>query len=172
MGIKQYKPTSAGRRAGMVSDFADCTNPNENKPEKSLLVPRKKKGGRNNQGIITSRFRGGGHKQMYRVIDFKRNTRRRRGHGDLRSSTTRTAPARIALIAVRGRDEDEDVHPRAGRPEGRRQGDLRRAEAVEPKPGNCMPLWKIPLGHDRPQRRDEPGQRRPDLPLGRVQRRR
>src|SRR4051812_18206137 len=72
MGVIQYKPTSAGRRGGMVSDFADCTHPNENRPEKSLLAPRKKKGGRNNQGITTSRFRGGGHKQRYRIIDFKR----------------------------------------------------------------------------------------------------
>src|SRR3954469_9547814 len=72
MGIKQYKPTSAGRRAGMVSDFADCTHPRENRPEKALLLPKPKKGGRNNQGITTSRFRGGGHKQRYRTIDFKR----------------------------------------------------------------------------------------------------
>src|SRR5215218_2956059 len=72
MGVKQYKPTSAGRRAGMVSDFADCTNPRQNTPEKSLLSPKPKKGGRNNQGITTSRFRGGGHKQRYRKIDFKR----------------------------------------------------------------------------------------------------
>src|SRR3989440_12799126 len=72
MGIKQYKPTSAGRRGGSVSDFADCTHPRENRPEKTLLVPLKKKGGRNNQGITTSRFRGGGHKRMYRLIDFKR----------------------------------------------------------------------------------------------------
>src|SRR3954463_2110133 len=73
MGIKQYKPTSAGRRAGMVSDFADCTHPRENKPEKSLLRPKVKTGGRNNQGITTSRFRGGGHKQRFRLIDFRRN---------------------------------------------------------------------------------------------------
>src|SRR3954451_4098731 len=72
MAIKQYKPTSAGRRGGSVSDFADCTHPRENRPEKSLLKPLKKKGGRNHQGIITSRFRGGGHKRMYRIIDFKR----------------------------------------------------------------------------------------------------
>src|SRR5918995_1172905 len=72
MGIRIYKPTSAGRRGGSVSDFADCTYPRENKPEKSLTVPRKKKGGRNNQGIVTVRFRGGGHKKMYRLIDFKR----------------------------------------------------------------------------------------------------
>src|SRR3954451_17472296 len=73
MGIRLYKPTSAGRRGGSVSDFAECTTPRQNKPEKSLLVPRPKKGGRNNQGVISVRFRGGGHKKMYRLIDFKRN---------------------------------------------------------------------------------------------------
>src|SRR3954462_8508015 len=72
MGIRQYKPTSAGRRHGSVSDFADCTEPKVNKPQKSLVVPIKKKGGRNNQGVICVRFRGGGHKRMYRKIDFKR----------------------------------------------------------------------------------------------------
>src|SRR5438105_14202322 len=72
MGIRQYKPTSAGRRAGMVSDFADCTNPKVNSPEKSLIIRAKKKGGRNNQGVTCTRFRGGGHKRMYRLIDFKR----------------------------------------------------------------------------------------------------
>src|SRR5437868_12372939 len=72
MGIRQYKPTSAGRRGGAVSDFADCTHPKVNRPEKSLLKRLKKKGGRNNQGIICVRFRGGGHKKLYRIIDFKR----------------------------------------------------------------------------------------------------
>ena len=72
MAILQYNPTSAGRRGGSVSDFADCTQPRVNNPEKSLLRRAKKKGGRNNQGIVTSRFRGGGHKQRYREIDFKR----------------------------------------------------------------------------------------------------
>src|SRR5215831_15872299 len=71
MGIRFYNPTSAGRRHGAVADFADITD-RKKKPEKSLLVPYKKKGGRNNQGIICSRFRGGGHKRMYRLIDFKR----------------------------------------------------------------------------------------------------
>src|SRR5262245_8986357 len=75
MGIKYYKPTSAGRRGGTDSDFADCTDPRVNAPEKSLLETLKKTGGRNNQGVVTSRFRGGGHKQRYRIIDFKRNTR-------------------------------------------------------------------------------------------------
>src|SRR5947208_16499610 len=72
MGIRQYKPTTPGRRGGSVSDFKDCTNGKANKPEKSLLEPLQKRGGRNNQGVITVRFRGGGHKRMYRIIDFKR----------------------------------------------------------------------------------------------------
>src|SRR5216684_1760918 len=71
MGIRQYKPVTPGRRQGTVSDFADITD-RKKKPEKSLLRPKPKKGGRNNQGIVTSRFRGGGHKKQYRVIDFKR----------------------------------------------------------------------------------------------------
>ena len=70
MGIRSYRPTSAGRRTATVSDFADLT-PGA-KPEKSLLRPLKKTGGRNNQGKITARHRGGGHKRRYRVIDFRR----------------------------------------------------------------------------------------------------
>lgn len=72
MGIRQYKPTSAGRRAGSVSDFAEITD-RKKKPEKSLLAPLTKTGGRNNQGVTTSRFRGGGHKRMYRLVDFHRS---------------------------------------------------------------------------------------------------
>src|SRR5258708_161318 len=71
MGIRQYKPTTPGRRQGSVLDFKEITD-RKKKPEKSLLRPKPGKGGRNNQGVITSRFRGGGHKRMYRVIDFKR----------------------------------------------------------------------------------------------------
>src|SRR5436309_10755675 len=71
MGIRQYKPTTPGRRQGSVSDFTEITDPKK-KPEKSLLRPLPKKGGRNNQGIICTRFRGGGHKRQYRIIDFKR----------------------------------------------------------------------------------------------------
>ena len=74
MGIRTYKPTSAGRRNSSVSDFAELTDKNK-KPEKSLTEPLQKKGGRNNQGFITARHRGGGHKRMYRIIDFRRNDR-------------------------------------------------------------------------------------------------
>ena len=70
MGIRNFKPTSPGRRALAASDFAEVTR---SRPEKSLLAPLKKSGGRNNGGQVTSRRRGGGHKRRYRVIDFKRN---------------------------------------------------------------------------------------------------
>src|ERR1700722_15119671 len=71
MGIRQYKPTTPGRRGGSVSDFAEITD-RKKKPEKSLLKPKKRKGGRNFHGFVCTRFRGGGHKRMYRIIDFKR----------------------------------------------------------------------------------------------------
>jgi large subunit ribosomal protein L2 len=158
MGIKQYKPTSAGRRAGMVSDFADCTYPRENRPEKALLKPKKKKGGRNNQGITTSRFRGGGHKQRYRVIDFKR----RRDDVEATVIQIEYDPCRTSRIALieyprdpnAPKPGDENYKPEMSRayilaPNGLKAGDKvisGETEAVEPKPGNCMPLWKVPLG--------------------------
>ena len=70
MGVKRFKPTTNSLRHTVISDFAEIT---KSKPEKSLLKPLRKKGGRNSYGRITSRYRGGGHKRMYRVIDFKRN---------------------------------------------------------------------------------------------------
>src|SRR5919108_4553457 len=70
MPLRKRKPTSAGRRFQTVSDFSDIT---KSTPEKSLLAPKSKSGGRNNHGKKTARHRGGGHKQRYRIIDFKRN---------------------------------------------------------------------------------------------------
>ena len=70
MAIKVYKPTSPGRRGMTVSTFEEITR---TKPEKSLLRPLRKRAGRNNQGRITIRHRGGGHKRAYRIIDFKRD---------------------------------------------------------------------------------------------------
>jgi large subunit ribosomal protein L2 len=145
MGIKQYKPTSAGRRAGMVSDFADCTFPNENKPEKALLTPRKKKGGRNNQGITTSRFRGGGHKQMLRNVDFKR----RMDGVEALVLRVEYDPCRTARIALIQYTDEKKTKAYILAPDGLKAGDKvisGETEAVEPKPGNCMPLWKMPLG--------------------------
>jgi large subunit ribosomal protein L2 len=145
MGIKQYKPTSAGRRAGMVSDFADCTFPNENKPEKALLTPRKKKGGRNNQGITTSRFRGGGHKQMLRNVDFKRRM------DGVEATVLRVEydPCRTARVALIQYADEKKTKAYILSPDGLKAGDKvisGDTDAVEPKPGNCMPLWKMPLG--------------------------
>src|SRR5436190_23883733 len=95
MGIRQYKPTSAGRRGGAVSDFAECTNPKVNQPEKSLLKRLKRKGGRNNQGVICVRFRGGGHKKLYRIIDFKRKK-----DGPAKVLSVEYDPNRSARIAL------------------------------------------------------------------------
>lgn len=148
MGIKQYKPTSAGRRAGMVSDFADCTFPRENKPEKSLLSPKPKKGGRNNQGITTSRFRGGGHKQRYRQIDFKR-TRDNVAATVLSVEYDPNRTSRIALIEYPRDEKHAFSRTYILAPNGLKAGDKvmsGESDAVEPKPGNCMPLWKVPLG--------------------------
>ena len=69
MAIRKRKPTSAGRRFQTVSDFAEIT---KDRPERSLIAPKTKTGGRNSYGRMTSRHRGGGHKQQYRIIDFKR----------------------------------------------------------------------------------------------------
>ncbi len=141
MGIRYYKPVTAGRRGGSVSDFADCTHPLENRPEKSLLVPRKKKGGRNNHGVVTSRFRGGGHKKMYRIIDF----RRRKDNVWATVESVEYDPNRSARIALIKYEDGEKAYILA--PDGLKAGYrvMSGAEA-EPKPGNCMPLRKIPLG--------------------------
>src|SRR5260370_14841595 len=140
MGIRQYKPTSAGRRGGSVSDFLDCTNPKVNSPEKSLLNgPTKKKGGRNNQGIITSRFRGGGHKRMYRLVDFKRKK-------DGIAATVLSIeydPNRSARIALLSYADGEKRYIIA--PDGLKAGDgVPSGPEVEPKVSNCLPLRKIP----------------------------
>ncbi len=115
MGIRHYKPVTAGRRGASVSDFAELTE--GAKPEKSLLRPNHKKGGRNNQGVITVRHRGGGHKQQYRVIDFRR--------------TKDGVPAKVAFDPVRSESQHaycpaalcrrrEALHPGSARPEGGR----------------------------------------------------
>ena len=140
MAIRQYKPVTPGRRQGSVSDFAEITD-RKRKPEKSLLLPKKKTGGRNNQGVTCTRFRGGGHKQKYRIIDFKRN----------RDGLVATVisieydPNRSSRIALLEYQDGEKTYILA--PEGLTEGDkVMSGEDVEPKIGNCMPLKKIPLG--------------------------
>jgi large subunit ribosomal protein L2 len=140
MGIRYYKPTTPGRRGGSVSDFSEITD-RKKKPEKSLLEPLKKTGGRNNQGIITSRFRGGGHKRMYRVIDFRRK-KDDVGATVLGIEYDPNRSARIALIQY---EDGEKAYILA--PEGLKAGDaVRSGPQAEPRVGHCMPLTKIPLG--------------------------
>jgi large subunit ribosomal protein L2 len=140
MGIRHYKPTTPGRRQGSVSDFAELTD-RKKKPEKTLIIPLKKKGGRNNQGITCSRFRGGGHKRMYRLIDFKRDK-------DKVWATVEGIeydPNRSTRIALLKYEDGEKRYVLA--PEGLKAGDkIISGDDVEPRVGNCMPLRKVPLG--------------------------
>lgn len=139
MGVKQYKPTSPGRRFQTVSDFAEITT---NKPEKSLLRPLPKKAGRNNNGRITCRHHGGGNKRRYRVIDFKRNK-------DNVAATVATIEydpnrsARIALLHYEDGEKRYILHPK-----GLKVGDVVYSGTadIDIKPGNCMPLSAIPVG--------------------------
>lgn len=140
MAIRQYKPVTPGRRQGSVSDFSDITD-RKKKPEKSLLVPLKKSGGRNNQGVITTRFRGGGHKRMYRLIDFKRI----KDGIPAKVISIEYDPNRSSRIALVEYTDGEKTYILA--PDGLTAGEtIQSGEDVEPKAGNCLPLRKIPLG--------------------------
>lgn len=139
MGVRIYRPTSPGRRNASVSDFKELTK--GAKPEKSLLVRAKKKGGRNNQGVITARHRGGGHKRMYRLIDFRRE---KDGVG-ARVDSVQYDPNRSARIALLFYVDGEKRYILA--PDGLKQGDVVESGPDAPaKLGNCLPLKSIPLG--------------------------
>ena len=138
MGIRKYKPTSPGRRDASVCDFAELTK--GAKPEKSLLRPIKKNAGRNNQGKITCRHRGGGHKRLYRVIDFKRN---KDGVSALVDSI-QYDPNRSARIALLKYADGEKRYIIA--PEALEAGmTVESGPDVPPTAGNCLPLKNIPL---------------------------
>lgn len=138
MGIRKYNPTTPGRRGASVSDFADLT-PGA-KPERSLLRPKRKTGGRNNQGVITARHRGGGHKQMYRLIDFRRN----KDGVPAKVDSIQYDPNRSARIALLHYADGEKRYIIA--PAGLKAGDqVVSGSEAEPKVGNCLPLSKIPL---------------------------
>jgi len=139
MGIRKYKPTSPGRRGATVSDFADLTPGAV--PEKSLLRPLKKTGGRNNQGKITARHRGGGHKRQYRVIDFRRF---KDGVAAVVDSI-QYDPNRSARIALLHYVDGEKRYILA--PDGLKVGTtLHNGPDAPPEVGNCMPLANMPLG--------------------------
>ena len=139
MGIRKYNPVTAGRRGATVSDFAELT-PGA-KPEKSLLRPIPKTGGRNNQGKITARHRGGGHKRRYRLIDFRRN----KDGVVARVDTIQYDPNRSARIALLHYVDGEKRYILA--PNGLQRGDQVLSGAEAPaKLGNCLPLANMPLG--------------------------
>lgn len=138
MGIKKYKPTSAGRRNMSVSTFEEITT---NKPEKSLLAPLKKNAGRNNQGKMTVRHQGGGHKRKYRIIDFKRNKDGIPG----RVASIEYDPNRSANIALIHYVDGEKRYILA--PNGLKVGDqVESGPNADIKVGNALPIENIPVG--------------------------
>jgi len=138
MAIKQYKPTSAGRRLMTGTDYSDLT---KKSPESSLLRPIKRNGGRNNYGRITSRHRGGGHKRRYRVIDFKRN----KIGIPARVAAVEYDPNRSARIALLHYADGEKTYILA--PDKLAVNDeVISSRHADIKPGNALPLRFIPLG--------------------------
>ena len=138
MALKRFKPTSPGRRHAELPDFSDLSKV---APEKSLLRPLPKKGGRNSQGRITVRFRGGGHKRQYRVIDFARN----KEGIPARVATREYDPNRSAWITLLHYADGEKRYIVA--PVALEIGSVVEAgENAEIRVGNAMPLARIPLG--------------------------
>ncbi|MCK4412618.1 MAG: 50S ribosomal protein L2 [Candidatus Eisenbacteria sp.] len=139
MALKKFKPTTPSLRYMTVTDFSELTK--KKKPEKSLLRPLKKSGGRNNGGRVTAWCRGGGHKRRYRLIDF-----RRRKHGvPARVAAIEYDPNRSSRIALLVYADGDKRYILA--PDGVGVGDaLMSGPEVEIRDGNCMPLRGVPLG--------------------------
>ena len=138
MALKNYKPTSPGRRGMTGLDFVEITT---DKPEKSLLAPLHRKGGRNNQGRTTVRFRGGGHKRQYRIIDFKRTKDGIPG----RVATIEYDPNRSANIALINYVDGEKRYILA--PKNLKVGmEVMSGPEADIKVGNALPLSNIPVG--------------------------
>ena len=138
MPVIKYRPTSPGRRFMTVLRDPEIS---KKEPEKSLIEPLKKTGGRNNQGRITVRHRGGGHKRMYRIIDFRRD----KDGVPAKVAAIEYDPNRSARIALLHYVDGEKRYIIA--PVGLKVGDtVLSAEVTDVKPGNAMPLKNIPLG--------------------------
>lgn len=138
MAIKKYKPTSGGRRNMSTSDYADITT---DAPEKTLLSPLYKRGGRNNQGKLTVRHQGGGHKRQYRIIDFKRDKDGIPGS----VATVEYDPNRSANIALIHYADGEKRYILA--PKGIKVGQkIESGENADIKLGNALALKDIPVG--------------------------
>jgi len=138
MPLRKRKPTSAGRRFQSVSDFSEIT---KDEPEKSLLAPKPRTGGRNSYGRKTARHRGGGHKQQYRLIDFKRNKDGVRATvAGIEYDPNRNA--RIALLHYHDGEKRYILAPR-----NVKVGDvLQNGQGAEIRPGNALPLRYVPVG--------------------------
>ena len=140
MGIIYYKPVTAGRRFASVSDFSEIT---KTKPEKSLLEPLRKTGGRNTEGKITAEHIGGGSRRHYRIIDFKR----KKDNIPAKVASIEYDPNRSARIALLHYVDGEKRYMLA--PDKLRVGQtVMSGDKVEPEIGNCMPIKNIPLGLD------------------------
>lgn len=138
MGIKNFKPTSPGRRQMTVSTFGEITTATR---EKSLLAPLKKKAGRNNQGRITIRHKGGGHKRMYRIIDFRRD----KDSVPAKVASIQYDPNRSANLALLHYLDGEKRYILAA--QGMKIGDMVVSGAdADIKSGNALPLLNIPVG--------------------------
>ncbi len=138
MALRFYQPTSPGRRFQSVEDFSEVT---KQEPERSLIRPLPKSGGRNNYGRITSYHRGGGHKRLYRIIDFRRS----KDGMEAKVAAIEYDPNRSARIALLHYRDGEKRYILA--PVGLRVGDtVVSGERADIKPGNCLPLRDIPLG--------------------------
>lgn len=153
MGIKASRPTSAGRRFRAVSDFAEVT---ASRPLRKLLRSQSSSGGRNNYGRTTTRFRGGGHKRRYRVIDFRRN----KIGVPATVASIEYDPNRTARIALLHYLDGEKAYILA--PDGLKVGDtVVSSRMADIRPGNCLRLADIPLGtaiHNLEMRRGKGGQ--------------
>jgi large subunit ribosomal protein L2 len=138
MAIKKFKPTSPGRRHYEVADFRDLA---KKPPEKALTEPKKVTAGRNNQGRITARFRGGGHRRRYRIIDFRRN----KVGVPAKADSIQYDPNRSARIALLHYADGEKAYILA--PDGLRPGDtVLSSRTADIQPGNSLPLRYIPTG--------------------------
>jgi len=138
MGIKKYKPMTNGTRNMSALDYKEITT---NVPEKSLTVALRKQGGRNNQGKITVRHQGGGERQRYRIIDFRRN----KDDVEATIKTIEYDPNRTSFIALVCYPDGVKKYIIA--PEGLKVGDkVVSGEAVDIKTGNCLPVGNMPVG--------------------------
>ncbi|MGY4706427.1 50S ribosomal protein L2 [Candidatus Bipolaricaulota sp. J31] len=139
MGLKKWKPVTPGLRHAVWPDYSQLT---KKEPEKSLIEPLHRRFGRNNQGRITSRHRGGGHKRMYRIIDFDRKDK---AGVPAKVAALEYDPNRTAWIALLHYADGEKRYILA--PEGLKVGDVvMSGEEAEPRVGNAMPLRAIPVG--------------------------